>query len=174
LPEEVIKGKQVIGQERTVVLKPVPSESHEVWRRPAEGEVKLNTDGAFMACTAHAGTGGRVIAHRYDGSTIFSAYRSVRPCSSALEAELLACIDGIRFAMDMGLQHVTVETDCRELITMATSKFRDLSSLDHLVEGLRDLLSADAMVGIVKIPRICNTSSHELARFGMLNHRTQF
>jgi hypothetical protein len=30
------------------------------------------------------------------------------------------------------------------------------------------------MVGIVKIPRISNSSSHELARFGMLNHRTQF
>jgi hypothetical protein len=57
---------------------------------------------------------------------------------------------------------------------MAMSKVRDGSSLSHLVEDLRDLLSADAMVGIVKIPRICNTSSHELARFGMLNHRTQF
>jgi ribonuclease HI len=84
-----------------------------------------------------------------------------------LEAELLACIDGIRFAMDMGLQHVTVEIDCQELVTMATSKARDGSSLGHLVEDLRDLLSADAMVGIVKIPRSCNTSSHELARFGI-------
>jgi hypothetical protein len=40
-----------------VALKPVPSESHKVLRRPAEGVVKLNTDGAFMVCTAHAGTG---------------------------------------------------------------------------------------------------------------------
>jgi ribonuclease HI len=144
----------------------------KVWRRPAEGEVKLNIDGAFMVCTAHGGIG--VIARRFDGSTIFSACRSVRPCSSALEAELLACLDGIRFAMDMGLQHVTVETDCQELVTLATSKDRDGSSLGHLVEDLRELLSADAVVGIVKIPRVCNSSSHELARFGMLNHRTQF
>jgi ribonuclease HI len=91
-----------------------------------------------------------------------------------LEAELLACIDGIRFAMDMGLQHVTVKTDCQELVTIETSKARDGSSLGHLVEDLLDLLSTDAMVGIVKIPRICNTDSHELARFGMLNHRAQF
>jgi hypothetical protein len=56
-PEEVLKGKQVIGQERMVALKPVPSESHKVWRRLAEGEVKLNTDGAFMVYTAHAGIG---------------------------------------------------------------------------------------------------------------------
>jgi hypothetical protein len=46
--EEVLKGKQVIDQERTVSIKPVPSKSHKVWRKPTEGEVKLNTDGAFM------------------------------------------------------------------------------------------------------------------------------
>jgi hypothetical protein len=40
-----------------VALKPVPSESHKVLRRPAEGMVKLNTNGAFMVYTAHARIG---------------------------------------------------------------------------------------------------------------------
>jgi hypothetical protein len=57
---------------------------------------------------------------------------------------------------------------------MATSTSKDGWALGHLVEDLRELASSFDVVGFSKIPRSCNKSSHELARFGMLNHRTQF
>jgi ribonuclease HI len=101
------------------------------------GETKLNTDGAFLASTTQAGAG--VIARRCDGSIIFAPCRSLSQCASVLEAELIACIDGVRFAKDMGVQRVTVETDCQELVRMATSTSKDGSALGHLVEDLRVL-----------------------------------
>jgi hypothetical protein len=83
--------------------------SQEVWQRPGEGELKLNVDGAFVAQTL-AGTG--MIVRRGDGSVVFSACRVLWYCTSALEAELLGYLDWIRFATDMGLDHITVESDC--------------------------------------------------------------
>jgi hypothetical protein len=66
-----------------------------------------------------------------------------------------------------------VETDSLELVCMATSKTWDVSYLGHAVEDLRHMLSSDRLLSISKIPRTCNSLSHELARFGMLEGRTQ-
>ena len=60
-----------------------------------------------------------------------------------------------------------------ELVKMAVSVERDGSSLGHLVQDLRLLLSSNRILSISKIPRLCNNASHELARYGMLDKRTQ-
>ena len=66
-----------------------------------------------------------------------------------------------------------METDSAELVNMAVSVERDGSSLGHLVEDLRILLSSDRILSISKIPRLCNMASHDLARHGMVDHITQ-
>jgi hypothetical protein len=58
-------------------------------------------------------------------------------------------------------------------VQVATSDARDGSVLGHLVEDLRLLLASDRFDHIVKIPRLCNRSSHELAVFGMREQRSQ-
>jgi hypothetical protein len=52
-------------------------------------------------------------------------------------------------------------------VQMASTDVRDGSALGHLVKDLRVLLRSDRFDRIVKIPRLCNRSSHELASFGM-------
>jgi hypothetical protein len=59
------------------------------------------------------------------------------------------------------------------LVLMATNKERNGSPLGHLIEDLRLLLASAYIVGLVKIPRVCNSASHELARFDMVNNRSQ-
>jgi hypothetical protein len=67
----------------------------------------------------------------------------------------------------MDLTRVTIKTDCQVLVQMASTVARDGSALGHLVEDLCLLLVSDRFDRIVKIPRLCNWSSHELASFGM-------
>jgi hypothetical protein len=100
--EDIIKGKQAIVHDERKVLPKERPVSHAMWTRPWDGETKLNIDGAFLASTAQAGAG--VIARRSDGSIIFVACRSLSQCTLALEAELIACIDSVRFVKDMGIQ----------------------------------------------------------------------
>jgi hypothetical protein len=41
------------------------------------------------------------------------------------------------------------------------------------VEDLRIMLSSGRFRSVIKIPRLCNSASHVLANFGMVNQRTQ-
>ena len=168
-PEQIIKGKHIPGVALTVP--PATNTVKEVWNRPPVGELKLNVDGAFAAQTGRASAG--MILRRDDTSTVFSACKVLHFCASALEAELQACLGGLRFALDMTEERFSVETDSAILVQLMSSKERDSSALGHLVEDLRLLLSSPQVVSFSKIPRLCNKASHDLARFGMENHRTQ-
>jgi hypothetical protein len=86
---------------------------------------------------------------------------------------MLACLDGVRFATDMGLDHITVESDCQVLVNLLTGDDRDGSPLCHLMEDLHIMLSSGRFLHVIKIPRLCNSASHALANFGMVNQRTQ-
>ena len=168
----MVKGKQVIVEQPSdIPLPQVQLSAHEVWTRPANGVIKLNVDGAYTAQTGAAGTG--MILRRGDGSIIFSACRALRFCSSALDAELSACMEGVRMALDLSQENIIVETDSLELATMARNEDRDSSCLGHLVTDLRLLLTSPRIVGLNKIPRGQNNASHMLARFGMFQNRTE-
>jgi hypothetical protein len=68
-----------------------------------------------------------------NGLIIFLAYRSLVFCSSVLEAELQACFEGLKFALDLSQDKILVETDNLELVQMGTCKARDDSCVGHLV-----------------------------------------
>jgi hypothetical protein len=55
---------------------------------------------------------------------------------------------------------------------MMSSKERIGSAIGHLAEDLRKLLASEHVSSFVKIPRVCNRASHELAKYGMVNNRT--
>jgi ribonuclease HI len=170
-PEQILKGKQSVERDKEHGMMAVSLGPKPLWARPEEGALKLNIDGAYVKETGQAGAG--MIMRRADGSVVFSACRVLRHCSSAFEAELLACLEGIRFAADMDLSHITIESDCQTLVSVATKDNRDGSALGHLIEDLRVMLASERFDQIVKISRYCNKSSHELARFGMREQRSQ-
>jgi ribonuclease HI len=168
--EEIVKGKRATSQPVEAKLQQQPSTA-VAWSRPPNGTVKLNIDGAYIAQTGSAGAG--MILRRDDGSIIFSACRSLKFCSSALESELQACLEGVRLALDGCTNDIIVETDNLELSLMAKSAARDASTLSHLMEDLRLLIKSERIIAFNKIPRGQNSASHELARFGMFQNRTE-
>jgi ribonuclease HI len=84
-PEETIKGKKHVGI------------------------VRLNFDGAYMDRTGCAGSG--MIMRRDDGNIVFSACRPLRFCSSALESEMSACLEGTTRALEATTENIIIETD---------------------------------------------------------------
>jgi hypothetical protein len=122
----------------------------EAWSMPLNGTVKLNIDDAYVAQTGSARAG--MILRRYDGSIIFSTCRSLKFCSSSLESELQACLEGVRLALDGCTNDIIVETDNLELTLMAKSTARVVSTLSHLMEGLRLLIKSERIIAFNKIP----------------------
>ncbi|GJM84555.1 hypothetical protein PR202_ga00238 [Eleusine coracana subsp. coracana] len=66
------------------------------WKLLKPGWVKVNVDGAFVEHTGEAGAG--VIARDHTGQVILTAWRALFRCASAVEVEMLACLEGIRLA----------------------------------------------------------------------------
>jgi hypothetical protein len=71
---------------------------------------------------------------------------------------------GVRLALDHCNEDILVETDSLELVRMALGKLKDGSSLGPAVEDLKLLLEEERIISFSKIPRSCNSVSHELAR----------
>ena len=57
-----------------------------------------------------------MILRRSNGSIVFSACRDLRFCLSALDAELQACPEGVKLALDISEDSILVETDSLELV----------------------------------------------------------
>jgi hypothetical protein len=169
--EQIIKGKQVVGNEPVLTVPIHPKPAHAVWVAPPVGCLKLNIDGAFVAQTGAAGAG--MVLRRSDGTIVLAACRELRLCSSAFEAELLACLEGVQLALNYSVEQVLVESDCLELVKVANEQLRCGSSCGHLVEDLRLRLSDVRFLSFIKIPRTCNAIGHELAKIGMVESRTQ-
>ena len=117
-PEQIMKGK-LVPEAEAVEVRAVQHPVHVVWQRPPAGLLKLNVDGAFIAQSGRAGTG--MILRRSDGSIVFSACSDLHRCLSAPEAELQACMEGLRFALDMSQERVSLDTDSAQLVQLAFS-----------------------------------------------------
>jgi hypothetical protein len=64
------------------------------WTAPAVGAVKGNVDAGWDSTTRRAGIG--IIIRDHLGSTLLAEWRFIPSCGSAEEAEILACLEGLK------------------------------------------------------------------------------
>ena len=171
-PEEIVKGKQAVA---VCEAYPAPAsvafdETEKKWARPPVGAVKLNVDGSFVEQHGTAGAG--MILRDSSGHIVLSSCRSLRYCTSALEAELGAFMVGIALALQWSQEPIIVETDNASLVKMVTSTAKDVSHLGHLVAEVKAMVRSGRDIRIVKIPRSQNKASDALARYGRVHDST--
>ncbi|GJN07802.1 hypothetical protein PR202_ga25666 [Eleusine coracana subsp. coracana] len=110
------------------------------WKAPNVGWIKVNVDGAFVEQTGQAGAG--VVARNHVGKTIFTAWRVLFRCSSAVETEMLACLEGLRLAAEWAHGPVTLE-----------GKKQDRSEIGNLVAEARGITRLLQAVEFVQVKR---------------------
>lgn len=140
------------------------------WEKPNPGWMKLNVDGSFDARYGSGGIG--AVLRNSAGSLIFCGNMS--RCGGALEAELLACREGIIMALQWTLLPFIVETDSLELLKLVGAGSSDRSELAFLVKEVRDPLSGNREIIIRKIHRENNCVSDFLANKGGSESLTAF
>jgi ribonuclease HI len=142
-----------------------PGHVQAKWSRPQVGMLKINVDGGFIKDYAK-GSWGYVIRND-EGEVIQAGAGKIAHALQPCQTELMACIQGIKAAMHLGVHRVVLETDAL-IVTQAlqTTDFR-LSMMGGLVYELKDLLATEFFEARVSYtPRFCNKVAHELARFG--------
>ena len=69
------------------------------WSPPATGSLKANVDAGWDAHSKDAGLG--IIVRESEGKVVISEWKHVPNCGSAEEAEILACLQGLKHLIDL-------------------------------------------------------------------------
>lgn len=142
------------------------------WEKPHAGWMKLNVDGSFDLNSGSGGLG--VMLRNSSVKSIFSASGFIERCSSPLEAELIACKEGIIMALQWTLLPIIVESGCLVAVNMIQAAKEERSQFAHLIRDIGNLISGDREVLIQKIYRTQNCISHFLANKARAKLCTEF
>ncbi|KAM0859415.1 hypothetical protein ACQ4PT_047201 [Festuca glaucescens] len=166
------KGKQVVSYSGRYLKEPVKQKKVEVkqWVRPPRGRLKLNVDGSYVMQTGEGGVG--MILRDEGGAVIFAAWRYMPVCTSAMEAELAACDEGMRLALCWANKPFELEMDCLNAVSWILEPEQSGSTLVHLVRSVQEAV-AERNVDVRHIDGSQNAASHILAKLGRESKRTQ-
>jgi ribonuclease HI len=102
-----------------------------------------------------------------DGGVISAAYGNLENVGEAFHAEVIACLQAIQRAADLGVQRVILETDASMVVQAVKSSDYDRSSAGGLIWEMNDLLASNfASFAVNHIPRSCNMVADSLAALG--------
>jgi hypothetical protein len=112
------------------------------------------------------------LGRNHEGEAIFAACGSVPNATDALQTELMALINTIPVAEQLGLTKVTFSTDCSSLAQGLKSSDFDLSWLGPLFRQAKFMLHL-AFPGstVVFSPRACNRPADRLVALGVVCNR---
>lgn len=105
------------------------------------------------------------------GSLIFSSGRHLSFCSSALESELAACLEGFTLTLQWCSTPIHIKSDCLELVNLITSGGQNRSAFTFLIREIKLLMSTRESC-ITHISRGQNVVSDYLANYARTEGRT--
>jgi ribonuclease HI len=139
---------------------PAPSR----WSPPLSGELKVNVDAGWNEGAKSAGLG--VVIRDTHGQVVQSSWYHIPSCSSAEEAEALACLEGLKNIQSLYCDRAVVESDCLRVVQALTSDDRNLSHCWSTILDAKGLLRAFNHITISKVDRESNGVAHSLAQLG--------
>jgi ribonuclease HI len=141
------------------------------WVPPDPGWMKINVDGAFLPDSGVAAIG--VIIRDHGGGIKLSAWRLLRHCRDAVEAEVVACREGIILAARWPEVPMILETDCAVVVGKLRNPVQDRSliwsTIQEATVGMEDL----CRVEVLKISRAQNNTAHQLAHYAIRSSSSQ-
>ena len=137
------------------------------WRKPPNGVLKINTDGA---------TGGdgvlssiAVIIRDCRGQAVAALCRVLPGCFSVDDTEALAIEAGVLLARELDFQQIIIESDSLAVVQGISAKDYG-GGFGHIVNGIVNLLDGFAGWQIRHVKRDFNRVAHELAKFARCNN----
>jgi hypothetical protein len=92
---------------------PIVAPRTERWKRPPEGILKLNCDASFIPGEGCGGWG--FFIRDSDGDVVLAGCGRVDHLMNAMQAETVACLQGVQVASNLGIGHLILETDAMKV-----------------------------------------------------------
>jgi ribonuclease HI len=97
---------------------------------------------------------------------ILTEWKFVPVCTSAEEAEVLECLEGLRHLIDLRQWPARLETDCFRVVHAISGHDQDRSLNWTYYDEARELLKIYKDIKVVKVDRASNAVAHGLAQLG--------
>ncbi|XP_075636757.1 uncharacterized protein LOC142608995 [Castanea sativa] len=107
------------------------------WKKPPAGVYKINVDGATADGRRCSSIG--LVIRDFRGEVVTVLCRVLQGNFSVDETEVLAVEAGILLAKEMGLHHITIESNSLSVVQRILSK-EVKGEMDHIVQGILSLL----------------------------------
>jgi ribonuclease HI len=107
----------------------------KIWSKSPDGWVKLTIDGSFKLNEDTVGCG--MVLSGADVNIIVFACHLLSRYVKAIEEELWACKEGLELALEHSPLHIIVESDCSQVIRVASKKSLDRSPFVNIILDIR-------------------------------------
>lgn len=144
---------------------PAPLVEVAKWKRPIQGWVKINSDGAIDQHASLAGAG--VVVRDSLGAFVAAECRKYDYIADPRIAELLACRDAVALAHSKGWSHVELETDCQAIVFAWDSLKDQLSAQYQIFREMKDYISNFQGFVFHFVRRDANKAAHVCARYAL-------
>ncbi|KAK1642061.1 hypothetical protein QYE76_059866 [Lolium multiflorum] len=113
-----------------------------------------------------------MVLRDHHGTVIVAAARQLTNCTDALDAELASIEEGLALTLNWTSMNLTMETDCVEAVELIKQTSPNTTIYGSRIQEIREMLR-EREIRIAKVYREANLVSHELAKLGRVQHRTE-
>jgi ribonuclease HI len=134
------------------------------WSPPPFGSIKVNVDAGWDSMSKMAGIG--VIIRDHLGQPILAVWKPITGCASAQEAEVIACLEGLRHLIAIRRWPAFLESDCAWAVHVITDDTVVHAPEWTTILEARELLKIFSHISLSKVDRSHNGVAHVLAHLG--------
>jgi ribonuclease HI len=124
-----------------------------------------HVDAAHKPSTGESAVGAVVRSH--NGHIIAASSKITRPCQDAEEAEAMAILTGLHLCIDLGLQQVTLHSDCVAAVRASNGPFPNRSKIWSVSENIADAISRIPDCSVQHTSTKLNSMAHKLAQLAI-------
>ena len=129
------------------------------WQAPTSGHYKLNVDAACKVNTSGLGA----IVRDGAGEIIAAMAAPIHHGNDPQFLEASAISRAIQFIMDLGLQQVWIESDCKAVVNSINTPGTDFSDIGHIIKQIKVAMHNPIILGINHVSRTANVPADRLA-----------
>ncbi|KAF5464524.1 hypothetical protein F2P56_014597 [Juglans regia] len=133
------------------------------WQPPPSGFFKFNVDGVIFADVRKAGVG-RVLQDD-KGRVVMVASKLEDEVEDVATIELLTLLRGLQLCIPLGLQKLSIESDCLLMVQELQVDQDSYSANGNLIKEAESLMQHFQEIDIKHVNRIGNEVAHRLARY---------
>ena len=136
------------------------------WAPPPHDFLKINVDGAFNHATKLGAWG--FVVRDAAGEAVLAGAGKAANIYDALMAEITACWTAIDTAASVGISKLQIETDSLLLQKGVLTDEMDQARAGVIFQDIRRVIRDHFLCfECLHVPRLCNSSAHEIAALGM-------